>query len=248
MQGVIVAIDCGLSPVDSPQGLTPAARLRFGVAPGRLAGCCVALMMLLIGTGVGSAAPKAGIVSTAWQLDLRFHDPQRLMLKLPGDRHETPFWYLLYEVTNNTGRDVAFYPSFRLVSDTLNVVVGGDQISPSVYDAIAGRHRIEFPFLAPPPDVTGLILQGEENARASVAVFREFDREASAFRIYVSGLSGEMVRILNPAFDPSSEESQTNPRGFILRRTLAIAYDLPGDSTTAAKGVPVRRSRKWVMR
>ena len=198
--------------------------------------------------GIGLATPRAGASTTARQLDVKFHDPQRITLQFPGDSHPTTFWYVLFEVTNNTGRDVEFYPSFRLVTNTLKVVEGGADIPPGVYDAIAARHKGEFPFLAPPVKVTGRLLQGEENARASVAVFRMFDLEANSFTVYASGFSGQIERIPNPAFDMHQEESGNNPRSFILRRTLGITYDLPGAPQTRWRAKPVRRTREWVMR
>ena len=192
--------------------------------------------------GAVSATPPG------WRLDVKFHDPQRITFRLPGDTHETTFWYLLYEVNNSTGRDVEFFPSFRLVTDTLQVVTAGDDISPSVYDAIAARHKREFPFFAPPTKVTGQLLQGRENARASAAVFRMFDKEASAFTVYGAGFSGDMDRVPNPSFDTTKEESEANPRFFMLRGTLALVYDLPGDAETRQRAKPIRRTRKWVMR
>src|SRR3972149_844515 len=191
-----------------------------------------------------TAAPKADIATTAWQLDLEFFDPQRMTLRLPGDEHETTFWYVLYQVTNRTGKDVEFYPSFRIVTDTLQVVEGGANVSPVVYDAIKARHLRQFPFFAPPAKVTGLLLQGEENARASAAVFRTFDENAASFTLFISGLSGESVRQRNPAFDPKRGESEDNPRAFFMRRTLSVVYGLPGDPQTRSAATPVRQSRE----
>lgn len=196
----------------------------------------------------GFAAPRATGGANTWQLDVSFHDPQRLTLRLPGDRKETTFWYMLYEVTNNTGRDRQFYPSVRLVTDTLQVVEAGADIHPMVYDVIAARHKQEFPFFAPPTKVTGLSLQGKQNARASAAVFGDFDRQASNFTIYASGFSGEVHRVANPAFAVNRTESEGNPRFFTLRRALAITYDLPGDPSTRDRATPIRRTREWVMR
>lgn len=204
--------------------------------------------MALVLVGPVSAARGAPSHGASWRLEVTFHDPQRLSVRLPGDEHETTFWYMLYEVTNNTMRDIEFYPSFQLVTDTLRVVQAGDHINPSVYDVIAARHKREFPFLAPPAKVTGPLLQGRENARASVAVFRMFDKEASAFTIYGSGFSGEIERLANPAFNTDEKESEKNPRFFVLRRTLAVVYDLPGDPETRWRAQPMRRTRQWVMR
>jgi hypothetical protein len=203
---------------------------------------------LAAGAAPGEAAPQADIATTAWQLDLRFKDPQRITLRLPGDDYDTTFWYVIYDVTNRTGKDVDFFPSFRIVTDTLQVVEGGANIHPLVYDAIKARHVREFPFFAPPVKVTGPLLQGEENARASAAVFRTFDENAASFTLFISGLSGETERVRNPAFDVKRGESEENPRAFFMRRTLSVAYDLPGDPQTRASATPVRRSREWVMR
>ena len=92
------------------------------------------------------------------------------------------------------------------------------------------------------------MLQGAENGRESAAVFKMFDPQASSFTVYMGGLAGEKVRVNNPAFDPGKEESEENPRSFLVQRTLSILYDLPGDPQTRAYSKPVRRNREWVMR
>jgi len=211
------------------------------------------LTILMIGSYAASgqmsmAAPMPKIAPATWQLDFAFDDPQRITLSAPGDSEPTTYWYMLFSVTNNTGRDLQFYPSFRLVTDALQVVDGGADIAPHVYAAIFNRHRLQAPYIAEPSRITGALLQGEENARTSVAVFRMFDANASKFTIYVSGLSGDVERVRNPDFDPGRPESDTNVRFFMLRRTLAIDYALPGDAEARFAATPMRRSRRWVMR
>jgi hypothetical protein len=198
--------------------------------------------------GPSAAAPRVGLAAKGWQLDFEFHDPTRITLTLPGRSEPTTFWYLLYTVTNNTGREVEFYPTFHLVTDTLEVVEGGDHIHPKVYDDIRARHRKQYPFLVVPPGTHGVLNQGSDNRRASVAVFRDFDPQASAFAVYVGGLSSEMVRVNNPTHDPSKAEAEGNSRFFVLRKTLGIHYDLPGDSRTRSTTIPARVKREWVMR
>jgi hypothetical protein len=205
------------------------------------------LLMAMQGLSAGDG-PRAGAVSRSWELDFTFHDPQRIVVKAAGDENVTVYWYVLYEVTNRTGQDVDFYPSFRLVTDTLKVVEGGLDVSPRVYDAIQSRHEGAYPFFAPPWKITGPLLQGEENARASAVVFHTFDREASGFTVYVSGLSGDVERVNNPAARIGETVSADGNPYFLLRRTLAIRYDLPGDPSTRALAEPIRRSREWVMR
>jgi hypothetical protein len=92
------------------------------------------------------------------------------------------------------------------------------------------------------------LLQGADNARVSAAVFRDFDPTASSFVVHIAGLSGEIFSLANPVFDPQEAESPENQRFFILRKTLSIAYDLPGDPITRRRAIPTRRGTEWVMR
>ncbi len=197
--------------------------------------------------GSASAAPKTGLVTGTWDLAIEFTDPQRLTVPMAGGRSET-YWYVVYRVVNRTGQDVQFFPSFRLVTNTLDVVDAGDGVHPSAYDRIAALNNREFPFFAPPAKVSGLLLQGEENSRSSAAVFKAFNPEASSFTVFMSGMSGQVERVNNPAFNPKSPEGEANPRSFLFRRTLAVQYDLPGDAQTRAYATPIRRNREWVMR
>lgn len=200
------------------------------------------------GGGMAHGAPSAKIAPATWTVDFAFDDPQRITLVAPGGTKPETYWYVLFTVTNNTGREIEFYPSFRLVTDTLEVVEGGSKITPQVYEAVFARHRRLAPYITEPFHITGPLLQGKGNARTSVAVFRMFGTNASRFTIYVSGLSGDVERITNPDFDPAQAESDTNFRFFMLRRTLAVEYALPGGSDARFRATPVRRNRKWVMR
>lgn len=187
-------------------------------------------------------------VSSSWQLDVTFSDPQRIEVTLPGESEPRTFWYLLYTVVNNTGRDVGFFPSVSIVTDTLTTVQAGDNVHPSVYDAIKARHEKEHPFFAPPAKVTGTLLQGSSNSRTTAAVFASLDPAADEFTVFASGFSGEIRRVPNPSYDPKRGNSEENPQSFILRRTLAIVYRLPGDQDSRKLAIPVRQRREWVMR
>ena len=204
------------------------------------------LSTLLVGTAW--AAPQPSVAPKSWQLEFEFHDPVRISLTLPGESAPTTFWYVLYSVTNQTGREAPFYPTFHLVTDTLQILEAGEGIDPVVFDAVRARHQKLHPFFVDPADIYGPLKQGVDNRLTSAAVFRDFDSEASSFTIYVAGLSGEIVSLANPSFDPLREESDNNQRFFILRKTLAIHYDFPGDSRTRVRAVPARVKRAWTMR
>lgn len=194
------------------------------------------------------AAPQPAKNSTTWELDFDFVDIQRVTVAISGRSQSVTYWYLLYTVTNNTENDVEFYPSFDLITDTMEVVTAGDHIHPKVYDVITARHKTNYPFFTEPAQMNGRLRVGTDNARTSAAVFRDFDAKASSFKVFASGLTGEVTRVSNPSFDVDQPESDANRRFFTLRKTLEIDYDLPGDPGTRAASVPVRKDWTWVMR
>jgi hypothetical protein len=181
-------------------------------------------------------------------LDFSFQDPQVLVITLPGDDHPSVFWYVLYRVENNSGRDIEFFPTAELVTDSLEVIKAGEQISPTVNDAILERHRRLDPFLILPSRAMGTLLQGDDNAKSSMLVFKDFSPNDSEFTIYFGGLSGEIQRVPNPRYQQAEVDSEEQPRYFTLRKTLALKYRLPGDSQTRRQAHPQRLLQEWIMR
>lgn len=203
-------------------------------------------MLILLGGAAAWAAPEPAKAPRAWELDVEFHDLQRITVTAGG--RTASYWYLLYTVTNNSAQDVDFYPGFDLVTNQLEVVPANEGIHPAVYDAVEARYRKQYPFFRNPMKVTGKLLQGADNARTSAAVFREFAAEANEVTIYGGGFSGEITRMPNPVFDPNKPENEQNQRFFILRKTLAIRYDVPGDPQTRLSASATRRGMEWIMR
>jgi len=229
----------------------------------------LSLAMLVSGGAAPAAGPGAlqpSEVPVSWNLTFDFYDIQRIELTLPGQTQPRIFWYMLYTVQNDTGQDVDFYPSFELVTDTAKVYPSDVSVSPLVFQAIKRRHRATHPFLLDSVQIVGKLLQGEDNAKEGVAIWPQFDPQANRVTIYVSGLSGETRIVENPAYDPTRPETEllklpdgprieqtVNPRYFVLRKTLAIRYSLPGDRATrrltqAQRGIRWRpiRIRGWI--
>ncbi len=212
---------------------------------------CIILAVAVLAVplvGESNAAPEPSLALKTWQLDFEFHDPARISVTLPGKDKPTSYWFLLFTVTNNTGREIEFYPTFQLVTDTLDIVDGNEEISPSVYRAIRERYNKLYPFLVDPTRMYGTLRQGEDNRRTGVVAFRSFDPDADALTVYVSGLSGELSRVRNPAYEPLKVESDKNRPFFVLRKTLAVRYNLPGDRESRRLTDPIRVKREWVMR
>lgn len=225
---------------------------------------CAVMAAGLIHAGIAQAEPQPSPVPTAWELTLQPTEPTRIVVDLGGVKKT--FWYFLYTVTNNTGQDVDFHPEIVRVSEIETEATASQaqktpdqapRITPEpaiigldsrVFKAIAERHQRTHPFLVAPVKAIERLLQGRDNARTSVAVFPDLDPRASKFTIYFGGLSGEQTSKPNPTHNPKKAESEDNPRFFVIRKTLAMPYTIPGDERTRTTAIPVLGRMTWVMR
>lgn len=224
----------------------------------------VAIVGLSVLTGLSrlaTAAPAPSITPHTWQLEFQFEDPQRLVIQLPGEAKPRVYWYMLYSVVNNSGKDVQFLPRFEIVTNDLKVIGTDPAVDPAVFAQIKKLHTKDRPFLLDPLEVTGKFLQGADNAKDSVAIFRDFSGETRRFTLFVSGLSGDNVIVPNPTFNPGKPETEmrdgpngqkikvtVNPRKFTLYKTLSIGYTVPGDDEARKTSQAVRGELDWVMR
>ena len=170
------------------------------------AGVLPVLVAVVFGALVrpGSAdVVKPSVAPVSWELKFSFADPQRITLTLPGDRQKTTFWYMVYTVENDTGREVPFFPTAELVTQSLEVVQGGEQISPSVYKAIMQRHKETHPFLIEPEDVLPAGRRSddsrasESSMRVAIGPFRLAVRQLSNL-IRLSEEHGNLLRCRLP--------------------------------------------------
>jgi len=227
---------------------------------------------LLVAAAVTRGEPEPSPSPTKWELTFKPSEMQRITA---SDRsgHQRTYWYFIYRVSNNTGQDVDFLPAIERVSE-IDTEVPADQadkspqaasklivdpaitgIDPAVYKAIKQRHARTYPLLVSPVDVIGRIRQGLDNSRDSVAVFPELDPRASRFTIYVGGLSGERITRPNPMYKkppgdskPVAVDESKNSPVFVLQKTLALPYTLPGDVNTRRVATPALGRPTWVMR
>jgi hypothetical protein len=210
------------------------------------------------------APPEPSPTRVTWELQLEPTAPTRILVDT--DHGQRAYWYMLYTVTNNTPQDIDFHPEIVRVSEIASEVpedqaeAKADKaakltvepslvgVHPKIFQAIKTLHAKTHPFLVEPVKAISKLKQGRDNALTSVAVFPELDPRVGKFTIYVGGLSGESVTKNNPMYDAKKPTSDDNQAVFVLRKTLAIPYTLPGDERTRKTAEPALGRMEWVMR
>ena len=190
--------------------------------------------------------PSLVLPNDAWQLGIEIHgNPQPISITLPGKKLPTRYWYLPYTIHNNTGMDVDYYPKFELMTDTLKLYGTSRKSYHNVFLAIRKLFAKSIPLLEHENNVTGKILQGQDNARDSVIIFEDFDPNAVNVKIFITGLSNDYQSIDHP----TKIDNLTNkPKQVLLRKTLMLQYHVPGDGINLDDRVMHYRDRKWIMR
>ncbi len=213
----------------------------------------VAVALVTSATVAGSdAPPKPSIVPVSWQLGFEYKPIESIRLTPPGASVLRTYWYMLFTVTNKTGVDQIYVPDFVLSTDTGKVSRAGTNVPTSVFRAILKRHN--NPLLTSPPEITGKILQGEDNAKDGVAIWENFDPKARKFDVFIGGLSGERAVIQLPTpvtvveKDDEGKPRKVTKDRLILAKSLHLAYGIPGESAARTKTRPKLLKSKWVMR
>ncbi len=189
-------------------------------------------MVTLVGfAGIAEAeAPEPQLVPNAWQFEFDYGKPRLILVE------SQYYWYLPYTVTNRTGQDRLFIPDITVMADNGQMVAAGRKVPPAVFNAIKAEQR--NPLLLSPVDVIGRLLQGEDNARDSVAVWPALPGDVDHYDVFFGGISGETAVVQNPRTDEMT----------VLRKSLHLTFVTPGTPAELI-GQPIEQVREqWVMR
>jgi hypothetical protein len=199
------------------------------------AGCTVAL---------AAPEPTRAKVPGIWTLDVTYENPQQICVQLPGDSKPTRFWYMILTLTNQTGRDVSFYPDIWLVTDTFKSVQASAHSREAVFDKIRAIYKGSYPFLEPFESVSSKILQGSDNAKDLAVIFPDFDPQAKQVSIFIGGLSNETAVVESP----TEKDANGNPVKVVLQKTLELQYDIAGDPSLRDSQTLSFIGQRWIMR
>ena len=204
---------------------------------------CLILSVLLFAAGLmtvlptrqAEAYPEPAIVSRSWQLEFTYERPRPIAVRsIDGDLNW--YWYMIYEVQNHSGEDRLFIPEFTVYTSEGAMIEAGRDVPPNVYERI--QHREGRLLMVSPIDVIGRILQGEDRAKQSVAIWPAFEGDVDWFRVFVAGLSGETQGVPDPV---------TGDR-VVTRKSYMINFNTPGTVTKATDMTLNHAGDEWIMR
>jgi hypothetical protein len=192
------------------------------------------------------AAPQPAVVPgpDVWMLDVRFEHPEQITFRAGDYEQPERFWYIILTLTNNTARDVDFYPKCELMTDTFEIIPSGHRVPPAVFEQIKKRHQAKYPLLELLENTGSKILQGADNAKDVAIIWRDFDAKAKNVTFFLGGLSNETA-----VFDhPVAKDGEGKPVKVFLRKTLELIYKIGGDPTFRSDAKLLFAGNRWIMR
>ena len=189
-----------------------------------------------------AAAPEPDPVPTRWEFTFK-PEPLRLVrLETEGPEGTESAWYafMTYRVTNTSGQDRMLAPLFELATDKGHVVRSGRGVPAEVTREIMGM--IDDPLLQDQLSIVSTLLQGIENTRRGLAVWKLPDTTADEIKIFAAGFSGES----EPFYitDPETGERVRK----VLRKSRMLRYAMPGVVTDMSTPTPELDEARWVLR
>lgn len=198
----------------------------------------IAAAILALAFPVSSvAAPEPSPVAVRWQLDIR-PGPLRIATVIDEIGLPRTYYYLTYDVVNNTGKDIFFAPSFELASEDGVIRSAGKGVPTVVTGELLTRLRDPFLLDQISMATAGELLQGEENGRSGLVIWPAEGLKVDEIKIFASGFSGETRTISKP----DTGESVT------LRKTLMLVHETPGEITGKGDRPLSRLSQRWILR
>ncbi len=209
-------------------------------------GFIIAAVLMLIPDSVCYAAVSPAIVQTTNQYTLGtvFEHPRQIAIRLGREERPRLFWYTIITLTNRTGKDVDFFPTCELMTDTFQIIPAGKNTPYLVFGKIKQRHISRYPLLESVEFIEHRILQGSDHTKDIAVIWPDFDPRAKNIKLFISGLSNETA-VLN---HPKDKDKDGQSVKIYLRKTLELSYSLPGDPAKRAQGQLMFKGKRWIMR
>lgn len=163
------------------------------------------------------------------------------------------FWYFTYEVMNRTGKDQRFAPRIEMVTDDGAIVALGAEVPSRIVRDL--KKLLKDPLIEDQFSILGDLLQGEENAKTGLVVFRvpklsAKDKKIGSHQsetenldhteltVFVQGLSSETKTALHPKTGEAMR----------LRANLPMTFLIPGNPSAVDSTSYSPKIGEWIFR
>jgi hypothetical protein len=202
------------------------------------------VLSLSAGTLLGWAEPSLVDKEGQWTLDVQYEHPRMISLWAPGKPQPQRYWYLIISLTNNTDREIPFYPAAELVTDTFQIIPSGADVQKRLYEEVKRLYRGSYPFLEC-LDFTDLtIRKGADNKRDFVLFWPDFDPKANQVQFFIGGLSNETAAVDHPI----KTDASGRPLRVYLQKSLRLNYAIGVDPSLRSRASLNFEDQSWVMR
>ncbi len=194
--------------------------------------------LALLAAPMAGLAPEPDPVARRWELKVEL-GPMRvttLPVQMAGGTENRSFFYTTYRVTNRSGNDVLFAPSFELAFGNGKPIRSGRDVPSDVTKTLLTK--MQNPFLQDQIAIIGQLLQGEENARDGIVIWSAESLAPEKLTMYAAGFSGETATVILP-------DSKTKT---VLRKSLMVRYDTGGDMGGRGDKPLGAAEQRWIMR
>ena len=203
------------------------------------------LLFFSLITCVSFAAPEPAIIPGPrdWTLDVTFEHPEQIVVRTEQGK-SLRFWYTIVTLTNESGRDVDFFPNCELMADTFHILPAGKSTPTGVFEGIKRRHQRKYPFLEALDKAGNKMLEGEDNAKDIAVIWPDFDEKVKNIKVFISGLSNETAAIDHPV----AKDAGGKAVKVYLRKTLELSYSVSGDPALRSYAKLSYKGKRWIMR
>lgn len=202
----------------------------------RLFTVLIAAAMVAIMPGM---APEPDPAPRRWQLAIEPGSLRVASVEVAGKGRQA-YFYFTYKVTNGSGNDLLFAPSFDLGVDAGSVRRSGRDVPADVTKTILAD--LESKDLQDQIGIVGMLPQGEENAKEGVVIWPVNETHLAEISIYAAGFSGEMRTVSSK--DPKTGKTSTTT----VRKTLMLRFQGPGDLQNVGSNPLPLVEQRWIMR
>ncbi len=205
-------------------------------SPLRLLSIVLAAAMALVLPGM---APEPDPAPRRWQLAIEPGLLRVASVDVAGEGRKS-YFYFTYKVTNGSGNDLLFAPSFDLGVDAGAVRRSGRDVPADVTKKILAD--LEDKELQDQIGIVGMLPQGEENAKEGVVIWPVNETHLAEVSVYAAGFSGEMRTVTSK--DPKTGKTASTT----VRKTLMLRFQAPGDLHNVGSNPLPLVEQRWIMR